>query len=364
VVAGLPKQLFAKRLRLLSFGLQRGRKVRAEWSLRELLIRAGLSLVLASVPAAAPAQTATGEVDVTFGISSDETSAAAVQARVFGATRSDWRGYAEISWGNRHGDYATDAFGAAYPYEGRVRAMEVYGEKTFHPGGSLVGFRAGRFRTPFGMSSRSDHAYSGFLRAPLIRYGTNFALSNNFLEAGGEVLVGVPSLFVQATLGVPQDEGAQTRTSGLDTVVRVQGYAAGAILGVSYLRTQPSDRRPFVRGDMNFRGVDARWAYRGVELRGEWIDGRPFDNVATRGGYVDAFVHKPFMGPVTAVARVERLDYDAGIFSKYLKRLTVGARVRIRPWLVGQVNLIREPGGLALGRDNALDVAVTFSRRF
>ena len=32
-------------------------------------------------------------------------------------------------------------------------------------------------------------------------------------------------------------------------------------------------------------------------LRGEWIDGRPFDGVATHGGYVDVIVHLLGMGP-------------------------------------------------------------------
>jgi hypothetical protein len=33
----------------------------------------------------------------------------------------------------------------------------------------LHAFKAGRYRTPFGISSGSDHAYMGFQRAPLVR---------------------------------------------------------------------------------------------------------------------------------------------------------------------------------------------------
>ena len=183
--------------------------------------------------------------------------------------------------------------------------MEVFGEKTFHPHGSVTGFRAGRYRTPFGIAGRSDHAYSGFLRAPLIRYGTNFALSNNFLEAGAELLVGAPALFVQTTLGVPQDEGPQQRQAGLDAVIRAQGYARGLIVGVSYLRA-PSDGAASCTATWRFAGADARWTYGGLELRGEWIDGRPFDGVCSRVGAIStASSTAPFMGPVTAVARVE-----------------------------------------------------------
>src|SRR5205807_1814322 len=107
-------------------------------------------------------------VDVTVGVSSDEASTASTQARLFGATKSDWRYYLEGTWGTIDGHYSSDVFASAYPYDGRVRAMEAFGEKTIHPNDSLVGVRAGRYRTPFGISGRSDHAYSGFLRAPLI----------------------------------------------------------------------------------------------------------------------------------------------------------------------------------------------------
>ncbi len=165
--------------------------------------------------------------------------------------------------------------------------METYVEKTFHPTGALFGIRLGRYRTPFGISGRGDHAYSGFLRAPLIRYGGDFALSNTFLEGGADILVGRPTLSLEASIGVPQDEGDAQRRHGVDEVVRVQGYTHGFILGASYLRTRPSDRGSFVAGRMEFGGLDARWTRDGIQLRGEWIGGRPFDGVATRGGDVE-----------------------------------------------------------------------------
>ena len=49
-------------------------------------------------------------------------------------------------------DESTDAFGAAYPYGNRVQVTEAYGERLFRPGPALVGFRAGRYRTPFGIT--------------------------------------------------------------------------------------------------------------------------------------------------------------------------------------------------------------------
>ena len=329
-----------------------------------LALAAALVAGALAVPAAARAQSVSSEVDLTIGASTDETTASSVQARLFGASASDWRFYLEGSWAQTAGEHPSDVFASSYPYDGQLRPMELYGEKTRRAGRALIGVRAGRYRTPFGIGGRSDHAYSCFLRPPLIRYGTNFALSNTFLEAGGEVLIGVPALHVQTSISVPRDEGADRRTHGLTQVIRAQAYARNVILGASYLRTPPSDPRPFATGRMVFRGVDVRWMHGGVELRGEWIDGRPFDGVVTRGGYLDAMVRHPGLGRVTAVARVERLDYDAGPFSQYSKRLTVGARLRMASWLVGQANVVRQPGGLAGGRSHALDVSFTFSRRF
>ena len=308
-------------------------------------------------------QSVTSEADVTVGRSTEGSTAASTQVRIFGATASDWRYFAEASWGGVRGP-ATDAFNSAYPYDNRIRAMEAYVEKGLSRNGRLTIVRAGRYRLPFGIFNRGDYAYSGFLRAPLIRYGENFALSNTFLEEGADVLVGTPALSLEGSLGMPADEGDAHRRRGLDTAFRGQIYYRSFIVGVSHVRTQPADPRDFATGGMTFSGVDARWTSGGTLLRGEWIDGQPFDTVRTRGGYLDAVMHLVGMGPVTAVARVERLDYDAGPFSSYLRRGTLGARVRIASFLTGQADVVRQPGGLARARSTAWDFGLTFSRRF
>jgi hypothetical protein len=330
-----------------------------------VLVPCGFALAwLLALATPAAAQALTGEIDVTAGASTDEVAAYSTQARLFGASHSNWRYYAELTWGGVNSEYESDAFLATYPYDKRVRPMETFGEKMFKPGHGLLSIRGGRYRTPFGIYARSEQGYIGFLRAPLIRYGENFALANTFLEAGAHVVVGTPSLQLETSFGSPDDEGGFRRATGFDQVVRGQAYYGDFIVGGSYLRTQPSDPRPFATGRMIFRGIDARWMHSGVELRGEWIDGKPFDTVTTRGGYLDVIVHNPMMGPVTGLARIERLDYDAGPFSEYLKRLTVGARIRFATWITGQVNLVRQPGELLDNRDMALDVAVTLSKRF
>jgi hypothetical protein len=69
------------------------------------------------------------------------------------------------------------------------------------------------------------------------------------------------------------------------------------------------------------------------------------------------------MGPVTAVARAERLDYVAGPFSSYPRRYTTGAKVRLSSLLVAHVNVMHEPAYEDEGPKTALDVALTFSFR-
>lgn len=303
------------------------------------------------------------ETDVSAGHSTEGVTAGGFQIRLFGANKKDWRFFLEAAVGSTTRP-ASDAFGAAYPYDRTLRPMETYLEKMFTSGASLVGIKAGRYRTPFGIYGRSDHAYNGFLRAPLIRYGGNWAISNEFLEAGADVLIGRPALYVETSLGAPVDASAAPRQSGLDAVVRAQGYYRSLIVGASYLHTQPSDTRPFVHGDMVFRGLDGRWMRDGVLVRGEWLSGRPFDGVATRGGYLDATIHRLGMGPVTAVVRAERLDYDAGEFSEYIRRYTAGARIRLTSAFAASVNLLGQPGGLSNGRRVALDAGVTCSVRF
>jgi hypothetical protein len=243
--------------------------------------------------------------------------------------------------------------------------METYVERTFRPSNGLLGIRAGRYRLPFGISGRSDHAYNGFVRAPLIRYGSYWGLSNTFMEAGVDVMAGTPSLYVETSVSRPSDAGRDyRRTSGLDTLVRAQGYTHGVIVGASYLRTQPNIAGDFIFGRMTFSGVDARWTVGGIQLRGEWIDGQPFNDVATRGGYVDVIVHTIGMGPFTAVARTERLDYDAGPYSAYYRRVTIGGRLRVTQSLGVQLNLLRQPRGPLGSKPTALDVGLTYSVRF
>jgi hypothetical protein len=287
-----------------------------------------------------------------------------MQLRVFGGFADHWRVWLETSWAGNYGNPQSDAFGAAYPYDRRLRPMEMYVERALPKAGRLTAIRIGRYREPFGIFSRSDHAYIGFSRAPLIRYGSYWALSNTFLASGVDVLVGRPSLSVESSVGVADDAGDYRRPKTLDVVVRGQAYFHSAIIGVSHLESSPSMQGPFVQGRMIFTGVDGRWMRGGVQLRGEWLDGKPFTGVATRGGYLDAIVHRTAMGHLTALLRVERLDYDAGPFSAYYRRTVLGARYQATRSIGGQVNWLHQPSGPPTGHRNALDVSATYTLRF
>jgi hypothetical protein len=331
-------------------------------ALMRTLVLACLAVMLVPRPSAAQPPAASAELSIAGGASTQKVEAAATQIRLFGEVAPDFRFYIEGAWASRSGA-ASDAFGAAYPYDKRVRAIEVYGEKIFRGETLLAGVRAGRYRTPFGIYGRSDHAYSGFLRAPLIRYDGHWALSNNYLEGGVDLFAGRPGLQVETSLGIPQDVGTAVRRRGLDRVVRVQGYRGAFIAGVSHARSNPYERRSFARGEAVFTGVDLRWMLAGTQLRGEWITGQPFDGPSTRGWYVDAIVHRPALGPVTLVARAEDLDYDAGAHSRHMRRYTAGARAQLSRAIVGHVNAIHEPSA-ARGRRTSLDVALIYVVRY
>lgn len=322
-------------------------------------------------PSPARSQSLTVEADLTAGYSTDEVGAVATQLRAFGDLKAGVRFYLETAW-SRHSDKESDAFTAAYPYDRQVEVIETYGERLFTPGKGLVSFRAGRYRTPFGIAGRSDHAYSGFLRSPLIRYDDYFALSNTFLEQGADVIVGVPQLTVETSLGVPGDVGDVKRRSGFDSVVRLQGYRGAWIVGVSHIRTNPSQPESFALGRAEFTGVDVRWTRDGVLARGEWITGQPFDGPTTDGWYADVMLHRVAMGPVTAVLRAEQLHHNSvdrlsddstATFMLHETRLTVGAKVRLPHGLTAQMNLFHRSGNIPAIRQTPIDLALTYSIR-
>lgn len=329
-------------------------------------------LALLVVPSTVAAQTLSSEFDVTGGYSTEgDTAAGAVQLRVFGDVSSDYRVNVEGTWATRSAD-VSDAFGAAYPYGGQVQLSEAYVERMFRPRGLLVGVRAGQYRSPFGIHMRSDYAYQGFLRAPLIRYDNYWSVSNNFLERGVDVVAGTSRFQVEASVATPGDIGDARRRGGVSGTMRAQAYYKALVVGVSRISSEPYAPARYATGRMNFTGVDARFSHGGVIVRGEYLAGRPWARPETQGWFVDGVIHRRFMGPVTAVVRVERLRYASSrpftyhdtTYTEWIgNRQTLGARVRLPHGFSVQAGVLRQSRALAHTRRTALDLAVTYSLR-
>jgi hypothetical protein len=323
-----------------------------------------LAALLLSHARVVSAQTLVAESAVNGGYSTQQdTSAAAVQTRLFGDVTRSVRFFVESAWAATS-ERDVDAFGSAYPYGNRVQLIEAYADWMVRNDERLFAVKGGRFRTPFGISSASDHGYGGFLRAPLIRYDGYFAISNNFLEHGVNVMAGSPRFTVEATVGAPADVGAVHRRPTVDAVVRAQQYAGPLIFGASYIDTAPYQSRRFAHGRTRFGGADVRWMRGGLQLRGEFIHGQPFNGTTTTGWYADVFLHRVWMGPVTAVGRAEHLGYAARPpHDMYAGRQTVGARVRVVDGLAVHANFVHQTGELALKGPNALDLGISYSVR-
>ena len=335
-------------------------------------ILAAVFLATLSCAPRARAQSLSVEFDGTTGFSTEgDTAAGAAQLRLFGDIARDYRINVEATWADRTAD-VSDAFGGAYPYGGQISLSEAYVERMFRRNSLLLGVRGGQYRTPFGIYTRSDHAYQGFLRAPLVRYDDYWSVSNNFLERGLNVVAGTPRLQVEASVGTPGDIGEARRRGGLSATIRGQAYDKSLVVGVSRISSRPYAPARFATGRLSFTGVDGRFAQGGVIVRGEWIHGRPWSAPETTGWYVDGFVHRRFMGPVTAIVRAERLKYASPrpftyhdeTFTEWVAhRQTVGARVRLPAGFTAQIGVLRQSPLLARNSRVSLDMAMTWSLR-
>jgi hypothetical protein len=338
-----------------------------------------VALVIAAAARTYGQETIAAEVDVTTGYSGEDIRAAAMQLRISGEAPAKVQFFAEAAWGDRWAGgspvigealsgvdpMGSDVFGATYPYGGRVRLMEFWAERYFNPRGVMLGVRGGRFRMPFGIYNRSDYGYTGFLRPPLIRYDGYFGVSNNWLEDGAMFVAGLPQLFVEASVSRPHDVGFAVRREGVDASIRAQGYRGQFIVGVSHARSNPYLSPRFAVGRQAFSGVDVRWAHpSGLQARGEFLTGHSYEGVSTIGWYIDGIVHRPGMGPFTAVIRGEQMDYTAPEpRDRRAKRLTLGTRVRLRGPVTLQLNYLRQHGDLPRLKSHSMDFSATYSVR-
>ncbi|MGE0360952.1 MAG: hypothetical protein AB7H93_14450 [Vicinamibacterales bacterium] len=311
----------------------------------------------------ATAQPIAVQAQQTVGTSSESIAAGATQVRLLGELGRGLRVDVEGAWGTRSRG-GSDVFGTAYPYDDRVQVIDAHVEWTRPTARGLRAVKAGRYRTPFGISSAGDHAYLGFLRPPLIRYGGYYGLSNGYLEHGVSANLGLPQASIDVSLGTPADVGTARRRGEISAVARAEVARGGLIVGASYLDTMPDMPARFAHGRARFGGVDLRWMRGGVLLRGEWLAGRPFDGVATRGGYADVIVHRPELGPVTLLGRAERLGYEAPApRALYTHRYTAAARLRVWRGLSVAGGVTHQAGQLTQRRATAFDLGMTYAVR-
>jgi hypothetical protein len=325
------------------------------------------AVVWISLAVSAAAQSVTSELSGTAGVSSQDVGVAASQARIFGEVYR-FTFFTEAAWSSTRtwrSGASDEALATAYPYDG-PHVMDAYVES--HVGNDRVFsvIRGGRFRTPFGIHDASDYAYNGFLRAPLIRYEGYWGLTNRLFEHGVNVMAGTSRLQGEATLGRPFDASDDYhRRAGADVVLRAQTYAGPFVLGVSHVESHAYDLA-FASGRMVFTGLDVRWMQAGVQVRSEWLIGRPWDQAQTSGGYVDVMVHRAFMGPATLVGRVETLDYRAAnpAFSSTANGLSAGTRVKVAEGLFVEAGVTRRPSAPYGPVATATDVALTYTARY
>jgi hypothetical protein len=328
------------------------------------MMRRGLALaaICLAYAGAAPAQTIAVQAGQAAGLSTESAAGASTQVRLLGEPRPSLRVKVETSWGVRS-EIASDVFGTAYPYDRQIEVIESYIEYFSPTARGLRSVRAGRYRLPFGLSNASDDAYAGFLRPPLVRYGGYYALSNGYLEHGASATLGAPATALEVSIGRPADVGAAVRRAGLSVAARGEATVAGVTMGASLVDTTPYLPARFAVGRARFTGVDARWMRSGVQVRGEWLGGRPFDGASTAGGYLDVTVHRPAMGPLTALARAERLDYAGTSRTLVSHRYAAGARLRLWPGASVTAAVTHQRGRVTQARRTALDVGLGYTLR-
>jgi hypothetical protein len=121
----------------------------------------------------------------------------------------------------------------------------------------------------------------------------------------------------------------------------VQASVGDVIVGASYIHTQPFKEQFWAHGDTEFSGSTRAGcaAASSCAASGSTATVRGHENLRRLR---DVMVHRQFMGPVTAVLRAERLDYEADRFSSY-PRATPRAQSRLSSMLVAHVNVLHEP---------------------
>jgi len=276
-------------------------------AVRRIMLSACAACLLAR--ADTHAQSITAETALTGGYSTDDVTAAAVQLRAFGEVTGGVRFFGEVAWA-RSSDADNEQLCDGVPVQQPRR-----GDRSVRRADLPAARRASR-RARRTLPHAVRHLQRERSRVQRIPPAAARSLrrvsgiSNHFLEHGARCDVRRAMAHARTAIGAPADVGTAVRRSGLDAVARLQAYYGPLIAGVSRIRTSPlhrSKRNTKVppSSPASISGGPAI----GVQLRGEWMP--DVLSTARREGLVcRRLVHLIGMGPVTAVARIEQLEYE------------------------------------------------------
>ena len=282
-----------------------------------------------------------------------------MQVRVFGAAAADWRFFAEAAWAAR------DRVSRPTRSARRIRTTAGCGRwkrtSRRRSGSRTRLLRRSRRPLPHAVRHLRTRATTptpdSFARRSFATAGTGRSRTRSSKPASASIAGAPDALCRSQRRRAARMRARSGARAALDVGVRGQAYyrsvdrrrqhacAAGRATSA---RGSRADGLPRHR-----RALDAR--RRPASRR---VDRRPAVRRRRRPRrLLDAIVHRIGMGPVTAVARVERLDYDADEHSDATcAAYTAGARVRADGRVSGAGQCHRQPVALDGQRRTALDV--------
>lgn len=189
--------------------------------------------------------------------------------------------------------------------------------------------RTGRIRPKFGFNDWEENWYVGFVRPPLVKMqGLSSDVNLLGFVSGFEATAGTPEIQITGALVDPTLDSYQWEPRRMDaSVVRLQGYRSGIILGLNSLSRGSRPNSPSVSA----YGLDLRYTVPQWQFRGEVIHSKS-GGMTNQGYYADAFF-KPFGAPKTTfLGRIERAESDSpNMVDSHL--VTLGVKQVLTPWL-------------------------------
>lgn len=240
----------------------------------------------------------------------------------------------------------SSVFLAAEHEEGDVEVDEAFVDADL----GTLNVRAGKFRKSFGIYSRAETEYMGFLDLPLVKDNAVNGLLLSGSETGMRLERRNPRLDIQLSI-LSSDEDAPIFAGRNNLLARAQTYSGDLILGASRYQGGTADT-----GRFGVWGLDWRHSRPYIIVRGELVTGSAGPQ-RMHGGYADAFYHFPSIPKLTALARMESLTGDVSTHA-----LTLGGKYRMSRQMTVFVNWRRTSTGGNV--DSSLGYELLIMERF